>query len=199
MKLNKIAANQQSRTSRLRKSAGVTEFISGDNVYLEPLLMKHFSEKYISWLNDSVVCRENRHGVFPYTSVDLKRYLKSASNYRDAVHFAIRLKKDHRHVGNVGLVNIAWIDRSAEIAILIGDKGAWGKGVGSEVCGILKNYCFGRLNMHRVWMGVTVTNRSMLKIAEKIGMKKEGYFKDALFKEGRYLDVVQWSALNPKN
>ncbi len=199
MKLKDIALSQKAKTSKMRKSLGVTEFLSGNRVYLEPLSMKHFSDKYVGWLNDSVVCRENRHGVFPYTAVDLRKYLESASSYRDTVHFAIRLKKDHRHVGNVGLVNIAWIDRSVEIAILIGDKSVWGQGVGSEVCMILKNYCFDRLNMHRVWMGVTSTNQPMLKIAQNLGMKKEGYFKDALYKEGRYLDVVQWSVLNPKN
>lgn len=190
-----MLANQKSGTSMLRKASQKSGFISGEKVFLEGLSMSHFSEQYVDWLNDSVVCRENRHGVFPYTAEDLKKYLKAASSSRDAAHFAIRLKKNNRHIGNVGLVNISWIDRSVELAILIGDKSVWGTGVGSEVCRLVKDYCFDRLNMHRVWMGMTVTNKPMIKIAESLGMKKEGYFKDALYKEGRFLDVVQYSVL----
>ena len=174
-------------------------FLSGEKIYLEPLSTRHFSQQYLSWLNDAAVCRENRHAVFPYTALQLRNYVRQAPRSRDSLLFAIRLKQSGRHVGNAGIINLSWTDRSAEISLLIGDKRVWGRGVGFDVCQVLKGYCFDRLNMHRVWLGATATNTAMNRIAERLDMKKEGRFKDFIYKEGRYLDVIQWFILNPKD
>ena len=38
----------------------------------------------------------------------------------------------------------------------------------------------------------------MQKIGEKTGFQKEGIFKDAQFKNGRYNDVVRYGLINKK-
>ena len=68
-----IIDRQTSSTSTLRQVSQQSGFISGQKVFLEGLSMWHFSPDYVSWLNDSIACRENRHGVFPYTGVGSER------------------------------------------------------------------------------------------------------------------------------
>ena len=157
--------------------------------------MRHFSSAYLLWLNDPVVCAENRHAVFPYTEEQMLDYLRKAPMLKNDLLFAIRLKKTSKHVGNISLGGISWVNRSAEIAILIGDRGVWGKGIGFEACRLLLDYATRRLGLHRVRMGMTARNTAMVKIAEKLGMKKEGILKDALFKDGRYLDIVEYAVV----
>jgi len=172
-------------------------FLEGDRLYLEPLSWKHRSNRYLQWLNDPVVCRDNSHAVFPYDQEEMERYLKYAASSRNEIIFAIIYKKKKRHVGNISLGHISWTDRSADIAILIGEKAVWGKGIGREACGLVMDYGFGVLNLHRISIGTTARNTSMVRIAERLGMKREGRLRDALFKDGQYLDLVKYARINP--
>ena len=158
--------------------------------------MTHRSVRYASWFNDPLVCRDNRHGAKRYTVAEVKRYIRAvAHSDRDFV-FAVRLKANKKHVGNISLNGISWANRSAEISILIGEKEVWGKGIGSEACQLLLNYAFKELDLHRVSMGMTTRNKPMRRIAKKLGMREEGTFREALAKNGRYLDIIQWALVN---
>jgi RimJ/RimL family protein N-acetyltransferase len=42
-----------------------------------------------------------------------------------------------------------------------------------------------------------VTNEGMMKLAVKLGMKKEGLRKEAIFKAGQYIDIVEYGLINP--
>ena len=194
----KIAENERRRTFAARRNlVKPVPFLVGRRVYLEPLSMNHFSKVYLRWLNDSVVCRYTGHSVFPYTPVQMKKFLESASKHNDKMYFAVRLKSNSKHIGNAALINIFWIDRSLEISLLIGDKSQWGKRIGLEICQLLRDYAFNTLNMHRVWMGMIAEHQSMAKIAKQMGMKQEGCFKEIFYKNGCNHDVRQFYVLNP--
>jgi len=171
-------------------------FLSGKKVVLEPLSMRHFSNRYLQWMNDPVVCADNRHAVLPCTGTQMKNYLRHAPKSKADILFAIRLKKSGRHVGNISLNGISWINRSGEISVLIGEKSVWGRGIGTDACRLVMDYGFERLGLHRIWMGMTSRNIGMVKIARRLSMKREGVFKDFLFKDGRYLDMEQWRKIN---
>lgn len=173
-------------------------FREGKNVVLSPLERRHVSARYQQWLNDPVVCRDNSHAVFQYSTDQMKAYVASAKATSGFHAFAIHLKSSGEHVGNITLGNISWVNRSAEIAILIGERKAWGKGIGFEACQLVLQYAFDSLNLRRVYMGMTVRNRAMVRIAQKLGMRQEGLFREALYKEGKYLDVIQFSKLNQR-
>jgi len=158
--------------------------------------MRHFSSQYLQWLNDAEVCQDNRHAVFPHTAAQMKKYIESASDSGTDHVFAICLKKNNKHVGNVSVGGISWINRSCEIAVLLGEKEVWGQGIGTEACQLVLDYIFSRLNLNRVRMGMTTRNKAIIQIAKKLGMSQEGIFKQALFKNGEYLDVVQFAIFN---
>ncbi|MEO6695303.1 MAG: GNAT family protein [Ignavibacteria bacterium] len=170
-------------------------FLISENIYLSPLTKDDISDEYVSWLNDAEVCRDNSHATFPNTLEKTVNYLDFISTDKSAVVFAIRWKKTDDHIGNISLQNINWINRSAEIAILIGNKNYWNKGIGSEVYKLVINYGFNTLNLNRISSGQIVSNEAMIKVCEKNGMKKEGLLREVLFKNGIYLDAVVYSVL----
>lgn len=159
---------------------------------LRPLENSDISERYISWLNDPEVNQFNSHAIFPYTKEELLSYVKSASRDRTKVILAIIDNKTQRHLGNIALQSIDWIARSAEFAILIGEKEYWSKSVGGEAGQLIVRYGFDRLNLHRIYCGTSSENIGMQKLAIKLGMKEEGRRKDAMFKNGRYVDVMEY-------
>lgn len=165
-------------------------------VRLEPLSEAHIRPAYVEWLNDPVVCRDNRHGS-GYTIDSVREYVRAVMNADDTMAYAIVRRSDGRHVGNVSLNAISAALRSAEISILIGERSAWGCGVGTEACRLIIAEAFDRLGLHRVYMGMLTRNTGMMRIAQKLGMNMAGIARDAFRKDGVYHDVAQWSLLNP--
>lgn len=43
-----------------------------------------------------------------------------------------------------------------------------------------------------------VRNKSMIKVAEKVGMSHEGISKEAFLKDGEYADIVHYAIIKPK-
>lgn len=175
-----------------RQSEG---FLIGKRVYLRDLLLKDVRGPYSRWLNDAEVCRFNQHARFPISKQELEDYVRSSKNGASRVVFAVIDQISGRHVGNISLQNINFIDRSAEVAIIIGDKRYWGKGIGLEAWKLMMNYGFRVLNLHRLYCGCANKNLGMRKIAQKSGMKPEGRRRDAFFKNGGYDDILEFGIL----
>lgn len=172
--------------------------LEGASVRLEPLGPEHCSSAYVSWFNDPEVCRDNRHGV-GYTEDKMRAYVASLRDSQDTLAYAVIRKADGKHVGNAALNSISGSLRSAEISILIGERSAWGGGLGTEACRLLLDHAFGALDLHRVFIGATARNAGMAKIAARLGMAEEGVLRDAFHKDGAWHDIVQWSVTNPKH
>lgn len=170
-------------------------FLYGKSIFLSPLTIEDISDDYISWFNDKEVCRDNSHAVFPNTYKKTAEYIRSIEKSKRDLVFSIKWRRNKVHIGNVSLQNINWVNRSAEIAIIIGNKNYWNRGIGSEAYGLLIDYGFNTLNLNRISSGQTTANKGMIRVCEKSGMKKEGTLREVLFKEGRYLDAAVYSIL----
>lgn len=180
----------------INQSVKTKSFLESKRVILRPLSQQDVNETYLSWLNDPEVNRFNSHAIFPYSKEELIRYVASSSKDRSKVILAIMDKTTKRHIGNVTLQNIDWVTRSAEFAILIGEKIQWGKGIGAEVGKLIVDYGFNHLGLHRIWCGTSSDNIGMQKVAKRIGMKREGLRRDAMFKSGRWVNIIEYGILH---
>jgi len=169
-------------------------FLQGQRIQLRALTEKDLTEEYLQWLNDEEVCRYNSHAIFPNTEQKMKNYFDRLDIQREVV-LAIIDAKLNKHVGNISLQNINWVSRNAEFAILLGDKNYWGKGYGEEAAQLIVSYGFERLNLHRIYCGTVEGNEGMKKLAIKLKMREEGLRREAIYKNGRYLDIVEYGVL----
>ena len=172
--------------------------LRGNGIILVPFCRKYISNDYIGWLNDPEVCRYNRHGNARYTRAKAIAYLTSIQEDPNKVVFAILDKKTRAYLGNIGLY-VERSDRSAEIAILLGAKKCWGRGIGTEAVRLVSQYAFGKLRLHRLCMGMMAENQGMVRIACKLGFRREGVLKDAMIKNGCFKDVTLWGKINRKD
>jgi [ribosomal protein S5]-alanine N-acetyltransferase len=172
-----------------------SNFLNGQSIYLRPLLQTDLTDAYMQWLNDEEVCRGNSHAVFPNTEKKMQAYFESLGNTQTQVVLAIVESSSDTHIGNVTLQNINWIARSAEFAILIGEKQAWGKGYGEEAGRLMIDYAFKRLNLNRVYCGTLESNEGMKKLALALRMKQEGIRRDAIYKSGSYHNIIEFGVL----
>ena len=170
--------------------------LEGRHIYLRPIALSDADGAYPSWLNNPEVCRYNSHGETLYTKEMAQSYIKSVMENPNTAVFAICLRADDRHVGNIALQQISLKNRNAELAILIGEPSVYGKGIGYEAGKLLMEYAFGTLKLHRLYCGTHHENKGMRSLAEKLGMTQEGYRREALFKNGQFADIVEYGILN---
>ncbi len=170
-------------------------FLKGADIHLRALQESDCQGAYLQWFNDAEVCRFNGHHLFPYQREEAEAYVRKVELSPSDLVLAIVLTAGDRHIGNVSLQNINLVHRSAEFAIVLGEKEIWGKGYSKQAARLILNHGFLTLNLQRVECGTAETNIPMQRLAESLGMQKEGCRRQALFRENRYLDIVEYGVL----
>ena len=169
--------------------------LEDDLVRLRPLCREDADGDYPGWLNDPQVCRYTSHGAVRYTRDMALAYIdRVAGSDTDRV-FAIICKETGRHIGNISLQNISHRDKSAEFAILIGETGQYNKGYATRAARLLVRYGFEELGLFRIYCGTSDRNTAMIKLAGKLGMRCEGRRVEAFFKNGEYVDILEFGIL----
>lgn len=164
-------------------------FIESKNCYLKKLSLEHCTSEYLGWLNDPEVNRYLETGDFPTSTKDLQDYINQIP--RNELFLAIHSKENNSHIGNIRIHKIDFKNGLAEYGIMIGDKTKWGKGYAREVSIEVLRHCFNRLNLRKITLGVFSNNTSAIKSYEKMGFLIEGNYKEHLFHENKYEDIIR--------
>lgn len=170
-------------------------FLEAEHIYLRPLSQEDLEGNYVNWLNDAAVAKYNSHHRLPYTREQAEEYLAAKSKATNELFLAIVEKSSQKHIGNITLKNINWIDRGAEFAIVLGEKDAWGKGYSKEAAQLICQHGFQSLNLKRIYCGTASENLPMQKLAGFLGMQEEGRSRQALYKNGAYHDIINYGVL----
>lgn len=170
-------------------------FLRGKNVYLRPFVPEDAEGAYPEWFNDPEVCAWNGHHCYPYSRRDALNYVERARKFEGELALAIVLTEDDRHIGNIVLKRIDPIGRTGELAILLGDRSSWGKGLSREAARLLFDHAFVALNLRRIHCGTFDGNVPMQRLALSLGMKEEGRRRQAVYKGGRYVDILEYGVL----
>lgn len=164
-----------------------------EEYFVRSLREEDLEGPYTTWFEDQEVCRYNSHGKFFKTKEYFREYLRQLDK-QDRVVWAICHVADG-HIGNVSLQEISLINRTAELAIILGDKRHWGRGVGLLAGRALLQHGFRKLNLERICCATAATNEGMKALASAIGMKLEGTRRMHLFLDGERVDVLEYGIL----
>lgn len=160
--------------------------------YVRFLQESDVNGSYPDWFEDQEVCNYNSHGKFNKTKDYFLDYIKSLNNNK--IVWAI-CHQDDGHIGNISLQDLSFIDRNAELAIIIGNKEHFGKGVGYLAASKILYHGFYKLNLKKIYCGTASSNVGMNNLAIKIGMKEEGRLKNHIYLNGNREDVVLYGII----
>ncbi|MAO34189.1 MAG: hypothetical protein CMD03_05475 [Flavobacteriales bacterium] len=147
---------------------------------------------WADWFNDLKNQKNTRHGIFPNTSQNQKRILKEIQSQIDKVDnqeilaLLICEKKNNQAFGICSLQSINFSNKSAEIAINIGNPGLSSMpGMASlESMALLAEHGFRVMGLERIYAGQAYPNLLRWnKLMEIIGFKTEGITRNT-FKKG---------------
>jgi RimJ/RimL family protein N-acetyltransferase len=173
--------------------------IYGERVRLRAIERSDLS-RYFEWLNDPEVIEGLWHHLPLSMDDETDWFEKMRQQDAEQRPLAIEIREDQawRLVGNVGLMHLRWANRSAELGIFIGDKSLWDRGYGTEVVDLMLQHAFETLNLHRVFLRVFATNRRAQRCYEKVGFAVEGTLRQAVFRQGHYVDMQVMGILRPE-
>lgn len=153
--------------------------------------------RFVTWLNDPEV-RAGLLVSLPLSTADEEGWFEAMLKRPLEEHpmtIEVRQGDDWLPVGNCGFHNIDWRCRAAEVGIFIGEKSLWNRGYGTEVMRLLLKHGFHTLNLNRIALDVYETNLRAIRSYENAGFVHEGRRRQAMFKDGRYVDILQMSVL----
>jgi ribosomal-protein-alanine N-acetyltransferase len=171
-------------------------FIDGGQIYLRELRLSDVEQgNWYSWFNDPEVTTFQNKGIFPNTREAQKKYFDQLGSSSKDVVLAIIEKESNLHIGNVGLHNIDWVHRSAELGIVLGERSAWGKRYGKKAWQMITDYGMYTLNLRRIFAQIMEGNIASCKSAEAAGFKREGVIREVYFKNGKYINLFYYNLL----
>ena len=88
--------------------------------------------------------------------------------------FAVETIEESIHIGNCMYYDLDTKKNQAELGIMIGDRGYWNGGFGTEAVNLLVDYMFERLELDRVYLKTLDWNIRAQRAFDKIGFSKYG-------------------------
>ena len=149
----------------------------------------------VRWYQDREVARLTRYQAKPMNEAEVQRFFEHRMLAPDALAYCIAELPDWRLVGFTTFSALDGDNGSVMFHITIGERDAWGRGLGTEVTELMLGHAFERLGLHRVGLSVFSYNLRAVKAYQKAGFKIEGRLREAILRDGRYWDEIQMGAL----
>ena len=132
---------------------------------------------------------------FPISKKDQLQWYSNNHNDLTRVRYIIETPEDGA-VGMIGLQDIDWKNGVATGGgMRIFKKEIRTKGLATDAWMTLLRYAFEELRLNRVNGAALVYNEASKRVCEKIGFKIEGVQRQAIYKGGQYIDVIQMGCL----
>lgn len=173
-------------------------------VYVETsrLYLRKFTQQdldtFIAYRNDAQVAKY-QSWTLPFTETDAFSFFNKYTNFELGVkgrwhQIALEKKENSEHIGDCG-INTSPDGKQAEFGITIAREHQH-QGYAFEALTGLFNHLFTKLHYHRIVSLVDAKNEHSLALMNKLGMRKEAYFKESYYTSKHWSDEVQFAILD---
>ena len=161
------------------------------NVSLTPI-NRTDQKLIIDWRNSEEIFPYNNQYVLLNLETQLK-WFKNMSNDPTRKFFIIRYGKTK--VGVCGLINIDYVDKNADVSIIIGRLELHGKGIGTIALNHILEYGFKKLHLHRIGAEIMEFNHASIRLFEKSNFKKDAIFRQKIWRKNKWWNMIYMSII----
>ena len=162
--------------------------VVGNKIYLRPFQKSDIRNTYVSWLNDPEVVKYSNQRFFNHTIETSHNYLKSFKDTNN-IYMAIEDRFTKELYGSI--TAYTQIHHGVtDIGLLIGNKNAWGKGIGFEAWTLMMNFLSTKRYIRKVTGGTLRVNIAMIRIMKKSGMTLEAIKKNQELFNNKPVDLL---------
>jgi RimJ/RimL family protein N-acetyltransferase len=158
-------------------------------VSLLPFRPEDVTESYVGWLNDPAVMDQTEANSGTHTLESTRNYVEAALGNPDARLFRIMAGQEG-HVGNLRISEITRRHQRADIALIIGRRDLWGRGIAPAAIRCAVEIGFSDLGLHKLTAGMYHTNEGSIRAFLKAGFREEGRLPEHYLHNGSFVDRV---------
>ncbi len=162
----------------------LTEFVKGD---AEELFKMRSDEKVLKYLD------RDPHKSVKESELMIEKMI-STYNSKEGINWIIRGKDTLNIIGYIGYWRLVRENLRAEIGYAMKPE-YWGNGYMKESLTKVIEFGFKEFCLHSIEANVNPDNAKSIKLLEKFGFKREAYFKEDYFYNGKFLDSAIYSLL----
>jgi ribosomal-protein-alanine N-acetyltransferase len=145
----------------------IDEPLRTSRLVLRPLGPSDVSDRYVRWLNDPNINRFLEVRLKKHSRESTRSFVEHVNGSADALMLGLFINGGTDHIGNIKIGPINSYHKRAEIGLLIGEPGEWGKGYASEAIGAISKFAHEKLGLRKITAGCYSDNigsiRSFLK------------------------------------
>lgn len=150
---------------------------------------------YFRWLDDLELDRFTGRSRFANSTFSHRSYAENAARNDSLVMLGIYDNESSRHIGNIALKELDWMNRRGFLGYIVGEKDFHRKGVATDAVMMFTLYAFQKLNLMRIYTTVSVDNIGSIAVLRKCGYVEEGLMRGHNLVGGRPSDVFVFGAL----
>lgn len=105
--------------------------------------------------------------------------------------FMVVKLEDNTPIGLTYLQKIDLKNGNAEFSFYLGDSKYYSKGYAVEMELVTLEYAFNYLNLHKVYAEILEGGDRIVSMHEKFNFKISGTFKEHIYHDGRYIDLIR--------
>jgi len=156
---------------------------------------------YIIRTNEVVMRYMDTHAMKSLSEAEkLVKSIRESFKSGTGINWGIEEKSSKTLLGYFGFWRIEENHCRGEVGYAL-HPDSWGKGYMQEAMKTLVRFGFKHLNLHSIEANVNPENINSMKLLEKIGFKKEAFFRENFLFNGEFKDSIIYSLLeryNPK-
>ena len=146
------------------------------------------------WFNDARVTADLVGSRGEFSEEDAQGWVERAMDTSRDRKWSIVLDGGSEPVGFVALFGLHR-ETGPELAVLIGDSSAWGRGVAREAERQACIEAFRRYGAHRIHAEIPVTNVAAQRVVTHLGFQREGVMRKAIRRADEAVDNEVWGLL----
>jgi len=166
--------------------------LEGRRVRLRSFSPNDIGTQYISWLNDPQVVRYSNQRFRRHDRTSSEQYLATFVG-GDNLFVAIEDKICGSLLGTM-TAYVARHHGTVDVGLMVGERSAWGQGIGQEAWNLLCNWLLGpEVGLRKLTAGAARPNVGMVRIMERSGMQLEAVRSQQEIIEGVAVDLVYYA------
>ena len=171
--------------------------MEGGQILLRDLRPSDVTQAYVEWMNDPDVVQYTESRFARHTLQTIRDFVQGFSESPTSILFGIFSKEEGLHIGNIKLGPVNWYHGLADLALIVGNKNFWGRGIAAEAIAMATRYAFDELRLCKVTAGCYSTNMASEKTFLKAGFRVEAVRPLHYVCDGLRVDGIEMGMLNP--
>ncbi|NGX34337.1 MAG: putative ribosomal N-acetyltransferase YdaF [Candidatus Anoxychlamydiales bacterium] len=170
--------------------------IEGRNIKIRPIKTAEL-DQFFSILELAQMQNE----FFPFdveSEYNFKKEYQSTGFWQDGKGLALILNLKNEIIGMISYIKSIFLD-ALELKYIIFDEKNRGKGFMKESLKVFSSFLFSNRKINRLQLAIPDYHRASIAVAQKCGYIFEGIAREAIFSNGKYLDVCIYSLLRKEN